>query len=175
MKTRRYLTIPVALASVLLSACKDIPSPPEDLEGQLILKSLDSLDVSFLQVACQYNGFPVYPPTPQYASIAGKLRVINFSRVSVADSIFLDHGHFFLRNGNQMLFDFDLIGVFWYGDTTLSARLEPGEIDSVWFVYGFDPALAPCQDSVYFDVVLRNSYGDSLLVRTPTVRFECSY
>jgi len=172
MKTKRSV-IPMFLGLVLIS-CEDSLQSPQ-LEKTLVLKTLDSLEVSFLQAQCSYNGFPVYPPVPQFAGVSGKLQFHNVSQASVADSIFLDHGQLFLSNSQESLFIFTFSDIYWYGDTTQSARLEPGEIDSVWFAYRFDPAMAPCQDSVYFDITVRNSYGDSLSMRTPTILFECSY
>ena len=159
---------------ILLSACKDLSSSPENLGKLLILKTLDSIEVSFLLSTCTYNGFPGPPLPPRDAVISGKLRFQNVSHFSIADSIFLDHGKLFRKSTGQSLFDFTFSDIYWYGDTTSSASLKPGEIDSVWFAYRFDPKLAPCQDSVYFHIVVTNSYGDSLTLRSPTVLFTCS-
>jgi hypothetical protein len=159
-------------SAALLLCCKEPISAPGIYDGTSILRTLDSLEITFLEVGGTYNGFP---PAGQFAYIVGVLRFHNTSHASTADSVFLDHGRFFLASTDSSLFDFTITNIAWYGDTLVSARLEPDAIDTVWSNYAFDPNIAPCQDSVYYEILITNSYGDSLRLRSPTVLFECSY
>jgi hypothetical protein len=172
MKVHLHILAPFLVSAALIMSCKESTTGPANHDRTYILRTLDSLELTFLQVGCGYNGFP---PPNQYAYIFAELRVHNTSSASTADSVFLDHGRFFLASVDSNLFDFTMTNIWWYGDTLLSARLDPLATDTVWFNYAFSPSLAPCDDSVYFQLVITNSYADSLTLRSPVVLFECSY
>jgi hypothetical protein len=169
----KFKLLAVAMLAGILLACNDVGnSPREDTKSKHY--RLSDLSVSVQAFSGVYDIFPTVPPIPKYATVSATLKLRNNALFTTMDTMLLKEGTLCRGNGHEVLpaFTFDIVckanGAEW------TARLLPGQEDSIWCSYRFDPSLAPCRDSVYMNLKFTSPYGDSLIIRTPTVLYQCS-
>ncbi len=168
-----FKLLALGIFSGILLACNDAGNSPVENAASTRFR-LSDLSISIQTFSGVYDSFPTVPPIPKYASVSATLTIRNNARSTILDTLFLKEGTLYRSNTHQVLptFTFDFVckanGAEWAG------RLLPGQEDTIWCSYRFEPSLAPCGDSVYIKMKFANPYGDSLIVTTPTILFECS-
>lgn len=158
---------------MLLMSCSKTSNAPTEIKPTPDY-NISDLGVSFQDFSGMYDGFPTLPPTPKYAIVSATLRLRNNAQSTVIDTVIIKEGNLYRADTHELLFTFSFQIVSKINGADWTTRLLPGQEDTIWCAYRFDPSLAPCGDSVYAQLNFANANGDSLKVTTPTVLYQCA-